>query len=225
MAVLERLSERTRRALELARAEARLLGHHHIGTEHLLLGLLAEGGSGAARTLVAAGATLDGARDKVAEAVGRDDGEVGDDELPYTARASRALERASRLSLQRRDEHVGTEHVLLSVLDVEGTAGQVLRVLGVDVAALRDAIDLDEGPGPVAAEPRRQAGGGVGPDRPVSPRCPDCRASLDGALAYRVMAAERGAAGGGAAEGGAAARRFAVVYCAACGSALGATAG
>src|ERR1700719_1801294 len=72
--VLERLSERTGRVLDRARAEAGRLGHHHIGTEHLLLGLLAEPDSGAARTLVAAGATLDGARGKVAEAVGRDDG-------------------------------------------------------------------------------------------------------------------------------------------------------
>jgi len=208
--VLERLSERTGRVLELARAEAGRLGHHHVGTEHLLLGLLAEGSSAAARTLVAAGATLDGARGKVAEAVGRNDGAPGATS-PSTRPSGPRLERANRLSLQRRDEHLEPEHVLLSVIDVEGTAGQVLRVLGVDVVALRDAADLDvshTGDEEPAPHRRRRPGR----DGPTAPRCPDCRASLDGALAYRVLAA----------EGGSASRRVVVVYCAVCGSTLGA---
>ena len=230
--VLERLSDRTRRVLELARAEAARLGHHHVGTEHLLLGLLAEADTGAARTLVAAGATLDGARGKVAEAVGPDDGRNRGDEPQYTARAARALERANRLSLQRRDEYLEPELVLLSVIDVEGTAGQVLRVLGVDVVALRHAVDLDaaqaggEDLAPVAAEPRpprllrsgpvepSAAAAGVGPDGAAGPRCPDCRTSLDGALAYRLLAA----------TGEPAPRPVIVVYCAVCGAALGASA-
>ena len=60
----------------------------------------------------------------------------------FTARAKRAIERASRFSLQRW-RHVGTEHLLLGVLDVEGTACQVLRGLGVDVAGLRRTIDIE----------------------------------------------------------------------------------
>jgi ATP-dependent Clp protease ATP-binding subunit ClpA len=224
--VLERLSDRARRVLELAESEARRMGHQHVGTEHLLLGLLAEGESGAARALVAAGARLDAARERVAEAVGRDDRDPGGGpaELPYTRRAARALERASRLSLQRRDELVGTEHMLLSVLDVEGTAGQVLRRLGVDIAGLHDSVDLDDGDGRVAAPApssgeaapptREPVAAGARAGRTAPPRCPDCRAALDGALAYRLVVG----------RGRGDSRRFVVAYCSACGSALGATA-
>jgi ATP-dependent Clp protease ATP-binding subunit ClpC len=40
--VFERFTDRGRRALVLAQEEARLMGHDHIGTEHLLIGLIDE---------------------------------------------------------------------------------------------------------------------------------------------------------------------------------------
>jgi ATP-dependent Clp protease ATP-binding subunit ClpC len=55
-------TSRAKKVLELAMAEARALEHDYIGTEHLLLGLLAEQKGVAARVLVDAGLTLDGAR-------------------------------------------------------------------------------------------------------------------------------------------------------------------
>jgi hypothetical protein len=55
-------SEQARRVLELARAEAEALGHRYLGPEHLVLGALREGGSGASRVLEAFGVTLEGAR-------------------------------------------------------------------------------------------------------------------------------------------------------------------
>jgi ATP-dependent Clp protease ATP-binding subunit ClpA len=200
----------------LAQEEARRLDHQRIGTEHLFLGILVEGESAAARALVMAGATVDAARDKVAEAVGRNGGPARSGDLPFTVRATRALDRASRLSLRRRDAEVETEHVLLSVLDVEGTAGQVLRRLGVDIPGLRRAVDLASVGGSVdlAADSETAAGG----DRPRSdrsersmPNCAVCHSSLDKTLAYRVLAA-RG-------EGGQS-KNIVVVYCSACGAAL-----
>jgi len=55
-------SEQTRRVLDLARDEAALLGHRYLGPEHILLGILRDGGSGAARVLRAQGADLQAAR-------------------------------------------------------------------------------------------------------------------------------------------------------------------
>ena len=69
LSVLERFSDGAHRIVALAETEARRLGHPHIASEHLLLGIVADGGSAAARTPVASGATLDACRDKVAEAV------------------------------------------------------------------------------------------------------------------------------------------------------------
>jgi ATP-dependent Clp protease ATP-binding subunit ClpC len=177
-----------RDAVTMAELEARELGHTQVGTEHLLLGLLAHEDDPAARPLLAAGVTLAAARHKVSEAVGstlsRDSMPVGP--LPRSARASRALSRAVRFSHSRRAEIVGTEHILLGVLDVEGTAGQVLRGLGVDVDRLTASFtrldDADEDG--VAAD-----------DPPSGPRCPSCGASLEDHLRYELVMATDGAGG------------------------------
>jgi len=213
--VFERFGDGANSVIARAREEAHRLGHPHVGTEHLLVGILAEGESGAAGALTAAGATLGAASHKVAEAVGRSTGgalaAATAADLPLTPRAHRALERAVRLALQRRAAVVDPEHVLLGVLAVEGTAGQVLRRLGVDLGRLRDAVDAiaagetsDESVPSGAARPPVA--------EPRAPRCPECDALLDGALTYQVVAAgqkrER--------------RDFVIAYCGECGRALGA---
>ncbi|MGH9059837.1 MAG: Clp protease N-terminal domain-containing protein, partial [Acidimicrobiales bacterium] len=168
--------------------------------------------SPAARALHDQGATLEGCREKAAEAVGPDGvaGPAVDTraELPLTDRAKRALERASRLALRRREALVQPGHVLISVLDVEGTAGQVLRRLNVDLAGVQRQLDHP----PVAAtdppddtRPRRAAG---------PPRCGQCGGALDATLAHRVV---RSSGDDGEA------RDLIVAYCAECGSALGVT--
>jgi hypothetical protein len=55
-------SEQVRRVLNLARAEAEGFGHRYLGPEHLVLGVLGDGGSGASRVLEAFGVTLASAR-------------------------------------------------------------------------------------------------------------------------------------------------------------------
>lgn len=197
----ERFSDRARAAVELAELEARRLGHHHLGTEHLLLGLLSEGDSEQAHALKAAGVTLGAAREKVAEAVEMSV-EPPEGELTLTARAKRAIERASRFSLQRLDEHIETEHLLLGVLDVEGTACQVLRGLGVDVPGLRRVVDGSA----LAASELDVAG--------ISPRCPKCGELVAAILNHRVLAATD--------EAGVR-RDFVVAFCSACGTSLGIT--
>jgi ATP-dependent Clp protease ATP-binding subunit ClpA len=203
--VFERFSDRARRAVSLAEREARQLGHPHIGSEHLVLGVLAEGDSQAARALVAHGATLDGARSKVAEAVGETSDVSGLGELRFTNRATRALERASRLSLRRLDPCVDTEHIILSVLDVEGRAGQVLRGLNVDLAGLREAVDA------TVDEPEAPAELPQSIER-VEPQCSVCGSALATALSHRTMTSQ---------PAGREPRDFVVAYCSACGSTFG----
>jgi len=158
---------------------------------------------------MAAGATLEGSRHKVAEAVPVKDGGPAAD-LQFTDRARRALERASRLSLRQHDEHVDTEHVLLSLLDVEGTAGQVLRGLAVDLAGLRVTLD--------STTDQERSGTGVG-EAPTaggaSPRCAACGSALDTVLAHRVLTSR-----GETRQP----REFVIAYCSTCGSVVGATA-
>jgi hypothetical protein len=203
---VERFSDRARRVVALAQEEAGQLGHPHVGTEHLLLGLVVGGDGPASRALVSAGATPAATRAKVAEAVGRA-GTREPGPRPFTTRAKRALDRAGRLSLQRRDEQVEPEHVLLSVLDVEGRAGQVLRVLGVDVPSLRQAIETPS--------PNRPSVGPVARERPVVRETPVPREKP----AVRETPAAAGAAAAGVAAAGVAAAGVAAAGEAAAGEA------
>ena len=206
--MLDRFSDRARSAVAVAELEARRMDHHHIGTEHLLLGILSEGESDEAQAIRAAGATFEAAREKVVEAVGtKRDSSEGEPE--FTARARRALERASRFSLQRLDDQVDIEHVLLGVLDVEGTACQVLRRLGVDVAGLRRTVDRVAGDSdePKAAWQSTTVGGS-------SPRCPWCSEVLATVLNHRTLLATD--------EAGTQ-RAMLVAFCSACGATLGVT--
>jgi ATP-dependent Clp protease ATP-binding subunit ClpC len=193
-------------AVTMAELEARDLGHDRVGTEHLLLGLLANEDDPAARPLLAAGVTLGAARHKVSEAVGPGAvaGTLPVGPLPRTARAARALSRAVRFSHARRADAVATEHVLLGVLDVEGTAGQVLRGLGVDIERLRGSFAWDSDAEADAESPD--------PSEPTGPACPACRASLDDELRYDLVMATDGR--GGSLD-------VLVFTCGACGRTLG----
>ena len=108
-----------RRVVALAETEARGHRHTRVGTEHLLIGLLAVEGSVAAERLREAGITLAAARHKVVEAVPPGDAPALA-VLLRSERAARALGRSVRFSHAARASSVGTEHVLLGVLDVEG---------------------------------------------------------------------------------------------------------
>ena len=210
--VFERYSDQARQAVELAEAEARRLGHGHLGTEHLLLGILAEGRSAAARALMASGASLQGCRELAAEAVGEQQEVRPSEALPLTDRSTRAMERAARLARRRRDPHVECEHVLLSVMDVEGRAGQVLRGLAVDLVGLRQALEAGSAPAPPEPEPAPASR----PDG-VAPRCARCEAPLEEALTYQLLSAAPDAAAPAGRS-----RRFVVAYCSACGAVIGA---
>ena len=202
---LHELGSGARQAVAAAESEAIAMSYDRVGTEHLLLGLLCGESGGAATVLCEAGATLSAARRKVREALPPAPAGEFAPPLPRTARADRALGRAVRFSHHHRAEEVSSEHLLWGVLDVEGTAGQVLRGLGVDVDRLRTALET------------RESASTAAPDEPVvavqSPLlCPSCRADLNGNLAYRAVEAA-----------GAHGPRGAVVFsCSACGHVLGA---
>ena len=113
--MFERFSEPARRVLFFARYEASQLGSARIDTEHLLLGLLAEGEGVGAQALQVAGITLDAARAKVAEMVGCGL-ETPSGRIPFAPRAKKVLELALRESLRLNHHYIGTEHILLGLL-------------------------------------------------------------------------------------------------------------
>jgi ATP-dependent Clp protease ATP-binding subunit ClpC len=138
--LFERFTDTARRVVVHAKEEALQLDHDHIGTEHILLGLLRDDTETAVRVLTSLGAGLAPARAQVEEMAGRGTpGSTGD--IPFTPRAKKVLELSLREALQLGHNYIGSEHILLGLLrEGEGGGAQVLRGLGVDFEQLRRGI-------------------------------------------------------------------------------------
>jgi hypothetical protein len=127
-----RFTDAARSTTVASQAEARRTGQDHIGTEHLVLGLLAEPDALAATTIVALGVALDDLRAAVEATLPPPAAEPVPELIPYTGPARKALELTMREALRLGHVHVGTEHVLLGVLsDEESAAARGLAGLGV----------------------------------------------------------------------------------------------
>ena len=128
--MFERFTDQARRVVVLAQEEARLLGHGYIGTEHILLGLLAEGEGLAAQALASLEISLDAAREQVAEIIGQGTGQPSG-HIPFTPRTKKVLELSLREAQRLGDSYIGTEHVLLGMArEGEGVGVQVMDRLG-----------------------------------------------------------------------------------------------
>jgi prophage maintenance system killer protein len=138
--VFARFTDRARRAVHLAQEEARLLRHEHVGTEHLLLGLLYEGEGVAARALQALGISREDVRGQVEEIAGPGQGSP-ERPVPFTPRAKKVVELSLREALALGHHYIGTEHLLLALLrDGEGFGARVLTRLGADDALVRGQV-------------------------------------------------------------------------------------
>jgi len=150
--MFERFHPEARAAVAHAQDEATRSGHREIGTEHLLLGLLARPGH-AADALTAAGADVANLRaglpGREAEQPEPDGEPASDGEMRMTREAKRALELASRAAHRLRHQHVSSGHMLLGIIDQPGTpAVEALTVAGIHVGTLRaDVLQrLERGP-------------------------------------------------------------------------------
>ncbi|MEA2267769.1 MAG: ATP-dependent Clp protease ATP-binding subunit ClpC [Solirubrobacteraceae bacterium] len=161
-------SDAANRVIAGAEEEARTLRHDHVGTEHLLLGVLKLADDVGARALANLGLELAGARAQVMRAVGLPD-EPSPPQLPVTPPARDALAGALREAIDLGRTTVGPEHVLLALLrERDGVAMRVLLGAGVDPRGLRDEVrELSEAtpaPAPDAREPPPAAGAGSAHD-------------------------------------------------------------
>src|SRR5262245_43572266 len=130
--MIEQFTGGAQRAVVRAAEEARRLDHQHIGTEHLLLGILHDGQGAAATALAGSGVSLDAVRRQVEEAIGRGVGRSGA-HLPFTMPAQQAIEYALAEAQRRAHGGASAEHLLLGLLqDRDDTAVHVLVALGAD---------------------------------------------------------------------------------------------
>lgn len=142
----QRFTERARKVVFYAQEEAGRLGENYVSTEHLLLGLVRENDSVAARILDRIGVSLGRIRSEIERQVARGDGRLGQD-MQLTPRAKRVIDLAYDEARQLNNNYIGTEHLLLGLIrEGEGLAGRVLSKLGVDLdRTRREVMHLQEG--------------------------------------------------------------------------------
>ncbi|MGB6454526.1 MAG: Clp protease N-terminal domain-containing protein, partial [Streptosporangiaceae bacterium] len=139
--MFERFTDRARRSIVLAQEEARQLRHNYIGTEHVLLGLLAEERGVAARVADGFGLTLAVGRVDVLAVIGRGTQELRTGHIPFTPRAKKCLELALREALQLDHDYIGTEHILLGIVrEGEGVGAQILLKHAASLSEVRTAV-------------------------------------------------------------------------------------
>jgi len=145
--MFERFTDQAREAVSLAQQEAVALRHDHIGTEHVLLGLVHEGGGLATRVLEQLGISLSAVRAQVEQTAGSGQGSPAG-HIPFTPRAKKALELALREALQLGHSYIGTEHLLLGLIrEGHGVAAQVLVRLGASLGEVRAEVIRQLGSG------------------------------------------------------------------------------
>ena len=137
--MFERFTDQAHRAVAFAQEEARQMNHDHVGTEHVLAGLLRENRSAAAQVLEASGVTLDAVREQIEGLAGHGQAPPRG-HIPFTARAKKSFEFALR-EAGRLGRHIGTGHLLLGLIGQgDCVAVQVLGALGVDLQAFRTRV-------------------------------------------------------------------------------------
>jgi ATP-dependent Clp protease ATP-binding subunit ClpC len=149
---MNNFTPRAQQVLRLAQQEAERFNHGYVGTEHLLLGLVALGQGVAVSVLQKMGVDLETLRLEVEKAVGVGPETKTIGNIPFTPRVKKVLALAASEARALNHSYVGTEHILLGILrEGEGVAARILKNLNVDLEKTRIAImkelDPDYEPG------------------------------------------------------------------------------
>ncbi|QUW20404.1 ATP-dependent Clp protease ATP-binding subunit [Sporosarcina sp. Marseille-Q4063] len=138
--MFNRFTQRAQKVLQLAQEEAIRMKHESIGTEHILLGLIREGGGIAAKALEAIDVSFVTIEEGVNKLVGSGTKDVGPI-VHYTPRAKKVIELSVDESRKLNHSYIGTEHILLALIrEGEGVAARVLSNAGVSLNKARQQV-------------------------------------------------------------------------------------
>lgn len=138
--MFNRFTQRAQKVLQLAQEEAIRMKHESIGTEHILLGLIREGGGIAAKALEAIEVSFTTIEEGVEKLVGAGTKDVGPI-VHYTPRAKKVIELSVDESRKLGHSYIGTEHILLALIrEGEGVAARVLSNAGVSLNKARQQV-------------------------------------------------------------------------------------
>ncbi|RKT82627.1 Clp amino terminal domain-containing protein, pathogenicity island component [Saccharopolyspora antimicrobica] len=133
-----RFTPRARNIVVVSQKEARDAGNAEIRTDHLVLGLIGETEGLGAKAIVAQGVSLDDVRQAAVGALPAAVDEVPH-LVPFDAGAKKVLELTFREALRLGHNYIGTEHVLLALLENEAGTG-VLSGLGIEKGAVEENV-------------------------------------------------------------------------------------
>ncbi|MGB3976372.1 MAG: ATP-dependent Clp protease ATP-binding subunit, partial [bacterium] len=139
--MFEKFTERARLVIVLAKSEAERLKHDRLDTEHLLMGLIKEGGGIAVRALQKMNINPYTLHLQLERRLITGNRSSSEKELPFSELAKRVLEGAMLESRELGHNYIDTEHLLLGMVrERHGMAGKMLRDAGVMLDTLRDVI-------------------------------------------------------------------------------------
>jgi ATP-dependent Clp protease ATP-binding subunit ClpC len=166
---MNNFTPRAQQVLQLARKEADRFNHGYVGTEHILLGIIALGQGVAVNVLQRMGVNLEAVRLEVEKAVGVGPETKTVGNLPFTPRVKKVLALAGSEARALNHAYVGTEHILLGLLrEGEGVAARVLRNLNVDLEKTRIEIMKELDPNFDAEQEQPQPQPGEAPAAPAA---------------------------------------------------------
>ncbi|HZS09250.1 MAG TPA: Clp protease N-terminal domain-containing protein [Blastocatellia bacterium] len=145
--MFEKYTEKARRAIFFARYEASQFGSERIEAEHILLGVLREDSILASRFFNSRSAVED-VRREIEGRTGVREGVPTSVDMPLSVEAKNVLKFVAEESERLKHRHIGTEHLLLGLLCLEGAvAAEILQSRGLKLEEVREALKQ-----PIAAE-------------------------------------------------------------------------
>jgi ATP-dependent Clp protease ATP-binding subunit ClpA len=136
-----RFTPRAREVVSLAQQTARDSMHDHVGTEHVLMGILDEGSSVAIKVLTALEIDTEDLRTELRASMGPAGKDTPAVHVPFAPLSKRALELTTKEALRLGHNYIGCEHLLLGLLATEeGLASKVLRRMGIELHTTRQAV-------------------------------------------------------------------------------------
>src|SRR6056297_1569609 len=144
--MIDRFSSTARKVVMKAQEESNMMNHNLIGTEHLLIGLIAIEEGLASKALKSVGLTYDRVKKKVLEMIGLGQESTKSNKMPpqaiaITPRVKKVFELATLAAQKLNHSHIGTEHLLMGLINEgEGVALRIMKDLGADQQKIKQEL-------------------------------------------------------------------------------------
>jgi ATP-dependent Clp protease ATP-binding subunit ClpC len=152
-------TSRVQKVIRFSKEEAMRLGHDYIGTEHLLLGILKEGEGIAVKILQNLNCDLTKLKKAIEDSTAPSGGTMTIGNLPLSKRAEKALKMTYIEAKSFKNDVIGTEHLLLSILkEKDSLAAQILMTFNIDYTTSYNELENILAGRPTIPKPKQQVG-------------------------------------------------------------------